>query len=176
MRKLLMAAVALTAVTATPALASTSQTYNFTGSVAAICTIAGAASTVDFGALTDGSGAYTQNGVAKDATDTDAYCNQAQTTASIKHTDLFTTNSASTGFTNVVPMSASLTTFVGASPAVVLADSTPASGSTESSGSSGTVGAFTGLKVTATLGSIGSDKLVAGTYNGTITVDLTPAP
>ena len=170
MKPLLLAAVAASALAATPALAATTQTYSFDGSVAAICTIGGAASTVGFGALTDGSGSYTQSGTAKDATDQAAYCNQGNTTAEIKHTNLFTTNGASSGFTNVIPMTASLSTTQGAS----LADATAASGTSSSTGSSGTIGAFTGLKVTATLGTIGTNKLVAGTYNGSITVTLTP--
>jgi hypothetical protein len=169
MKKLLMAAVAVSALVATPAMAATEQTYTFDGTVAAICTINGA-SLVNFGALTDLNGAYTGNSTSQTATDTNAYCNQAATTASIKHTNLVTTNTATAGFTNVIPMSASLTT----AQSVTLADATNASGTGTSAGSSGTLGGFTGLSVTATLGSIGSDKLVAGTYNGSITVTLTP--
>lgn len=169
MKKLLIAAAAFTAMTATSATAGTS--YSFDGSVAALCSISGHAGSVSFGALTDGNGAYTASGSAEDAADDNAYCNQANTEASITHTNLFTTNGASSGFTNVIPMSAALSTTNGGS----LSDSTSASGTGTSAGSSGTIGAFTGLKVTATLGSIGSDKLVAGTYNGTITVTLTPS-
>ena len=171
MKKILMTAVALTAFAATPALAApgTSQTYTFDGTVASICTISGAA-LVHFGALTDASGNYTGNGTHQDATDGAAYCNQAATTASISHTNLVNANTATSGFTNIIPMSAALSTTEGGS----LADSTAASGTGTSAGSSGTIGAFTGLKVTATLGSVTS-KLVSGTYNGSITVTLTPA-
>lgn len=170
MKKLLISAVAFTAITATPAFAAPAS-YSFDGSVAALCSISGHAGSVSFGALTDGNGAYTASGTSADATDDSAYCNQANTQATITHTNLFTTNDAGTGFTNVIPMSAALSTTNGGS----LSDSTTASGTGTSTGSSGAIGAFTGLKVTATLGSIGSDKLVAGTYNGTITVTLTPS-
>ena len=170
MKKLLITAVAFTAVTSAPALADPAS-YSFDGSVAALCSIAGHAESVSFGPLTDLNGAYTANGTSADATDDNAYCNQANTEATIAHTNLYTTNDAGTGFTNIVPMSASLSTTNGGS----LSDSTTASGTGTSTGSSGTIGAFTGLKVTATLGTIGSDKLVAGTYNGTITVTLTPS-
>lgn len=171
MKRILIAAVALTALSTTPALAAPpTANYTFSGSVAAICTISGHSGAVDFGALTDGSGDYIGDGASEDATDDNAYCNQANTEATISHTDLYTANDAGTGFTNVVPMDASLSTTQGGS----LSDSTAASGSTPSSGSSGAIGAFTGLKVTATLGDIGSDKLVAGSYGGTITVTLTP--
>ena len=168
MKKILMAAVALTAMTATPAFAApgTSQTYTFDGTVASIS----GAALVNFGALTDNSGAYTGSGTHQDATDTNAYCNQAATTAEIKHTNFVNANTATTGFTNLIPMSASLSTTQGAS----LSDATAASGTGTSTGTSGTIGAFTGLKVTATLGAIGTDKLVSGTYNGSITVTLTP--
>lgn len=170
MKRLIIAAVAITAISATPAMAApgTSQTYNFDGTVASICTISGA-SLVHFGALTDASGSYTGNGSHEDATDSAAYCNQAATTASISHTNLVNTNTATTGFTNIIPMSASLSTTEGGS----LTDTSVASGTGTSTGTSGTIGAFTGLKVTATLGSV-SSKLVSGTYNGSITVTLTP--
>jgi len=170
MRKLLIVTAVLTATTATPALAAPAS-YNFDGSVAALCSISGHAGSVSFGALTDGNGAYTGNGTSEDATDDNAYCNQANTEATITHTNLYTTNDAGTGFTNVIPMDAALSTTNGGS----LNDSTGASGTGTSSGSTGTIGAFTGLKVTATLGTIGSDKLVAGSYTGTITVTLTPS-
>jgi hypothetical protein len=170
MRKLLISAVAFTAISTTPALAAPAS-YSFDGSVAALCSISGHAGSVSFGPLTDGNGAYTGSGTSEDASDDNAYCNQANTEATITHTNLYTSNDASSGFTNVIPMSAALSTTQGGA----LSDSTTASGTGTSSGSSGTIGAFTGLKVTATLGTIGSDKLVAGTYNGTITVTLTPS-
>jgi hypothetical protein len=173
MKKLLMAAVAAAGMSATPALAdTTSQTYTFDGTVASICTISGA-SLVHFGALTDNSGAYTGNGTHQDATDSGAYCNQAATQATITHTNLVNTNTATTGFTNVIPMSAKLVTTENSTG---LADATtPATPTGTSSGSTGTIGAFTGLTVTATLGTIGTNKLVSGTYNGSITVTLTPS-
>ena len=171
MKKTLMAAVAFTAMTATPAFASApSADYTFSGSVAALCTISGHAGAVDFGALTDGNGDYTGSGTSQDATDDGAYCNQANTQATITHTNLFTSNDSGTGFTNVIPMNAALSTSQGGS----LSDATNATGTGTSAGSSGAIGAFTGLKVTATLGTIGTDKLVAGSYGGTITVTLTP--
>ena len=174
MKAILMTAAAFAALAAaTPASATVpaGAAYSFDGSVAALCSIAGNASSVTFGALTDTNGAYTGAATSQQSTDTSAYCNQASTTATIQHTNLFTSNTASTGFTNVVPMSASLSTTQGAS----LSDATSATGTGTSVGSNGTIGAFTGLKVTATLGTIGSNKLVAGSYSGTITVTLTPS-
>jgi len=172
MKKILLAGAMFSAMTAAPAYAAVpTATYNFDGSVAALCSISGAATTVSFGALTDSNGAYTGNATSKQATDDAAYCNQASTTATIRHTNMFTSNTATSGFTNVIPMSAALST----TESAALSDSTSATGTGTSTGATGTIGAFTGLKVTATLGSVGSNKLVAGTYSGTITVTLTPS-
>lgn len=170
MKKILKVAVALTAMAATPAVAApgTSQTYNFTGTVAALCSISGAAATVNFGNLTDANGVYSNPG-AKDATDTGAYCNQSNTQATITHTNLVNSITPASGFTNIVPMSASLTT-----DQTTLADATAATGSGTSTGSTATIGGFSSFKVTATPGTP-STKLEAGTYNASITVVLTPA-
>ncbi len=169
MKKLMLAAAVLTVVTATPAMAApgTSQTYTFTGSVAALCSISGQ-TTVSFGALTDANGVYANPG-AKDSTDSGAYCNQSNTTATITHTNLVNSIAPASGFTNIVPMSASLTT-----DQTTLADATAATGAGTSSGSTATIGGFSSLKVTATPGTP-STKLEAGTYNGSITVVLSPA-
>lgn len=174
MKKMLLAAAAASAMLATPAMAADNATFNFSGSVAEVCTVSGAAATVDFGALTDGSGNYTAGSTTQTATSTNAYCNQGQTKATISHTNFYTSNAATTGFTNNIPMTASLVTIVGAADNVTVADTTVASGTTSSAGTQGDVGNFTGLKVKATLGSIGSAKLVAGTYGGSITVTLQP--
>lgn len=171
MKKLLMAAVAVSALAAMPALAQTSQDYTFSGNVATSCYISGA-TTVDFGTLQSASGVYgPANGATVSATDTSAFCNQAQTTALVTHTNLKTTSPVSSGFTNLVVMSAKAST---PQNATGVSDSTPA-GTGTSAGNSGTLGAFTGLTVAATL-TAPTDKLVAGTYSGTITVALTPAP
>jgi hypothetical protein len=170
MKKILMGAVGLAGLMATPALAAApSATYNFDGSVASVCTIAGAAATVGFGALTDSAGTYSQGGVSKDASDTNAYCNQGLTTATISHTNMVNTNVAGAGYTSVLPMTASLTT----PESGTLNDSSVASGTASSSGTTATIGSFSALKVTATLAS-GPYKLTSGAYNGSITVTLTP--
>jgi spore coat protein U-like protein len=150
--------------------APTVKTVTATGSVAASCSISGKATTVSFGAVTNGSGAYTGNGSHLDAQDDAAFCNQGHTSALIQRTNLKTSNSAGSGFTNVIPMSASLSTTEGAT----LSDSSADPGTGTSTGTSGQINAFTGLKVTATLGSIGANRPVAGTYTGTITITLTP--
>jgi len=171
MKKLMTAAVGLIAIASTPAMAATAgttQTYTFNGKVDALCSISGA-DAVDFGKLTDTSGTY-QNPGAKTATDAGANCNQAGTTATITHTDLFTSNPATAGFTNIVPLSASLSTNQG----VTIADATSASGSTSSTGTTAAIKAFTALTVTATPGTP-SARLVAGDYSGTVTVTLSPS-
>ena len=136
--------------------------------------ISGASGPVSFGALTDSNGAYTASGVSKVATDTNAGCNGVNTNATISRTNLFTTNSASGTFVNVIPMGAKLTT----TPQNVTLNDTSTLSATSispSAGTSGKIGQFTGLTVTATLGSIGSNRPVSGSYGASITITLSPA-
>lgn len=162
MKKLMTSAAVVAMLGATPAFAAgPTQTYNFDATVAAVCTISGAGTTVHFGALTDGAGAYTGGTTSKTATDSNAYCNQAGTKATISHVALTNTNTATTGFTNIVNFTPSLATTEGGT----LITGDDATGTT--------LGAFSGLSVSAQL-QAPTSKLVAGTYNGSITVTLAP--
>jgi hypothetical protein len=155
---------------------SAAAPYTFQNTVNSTCTIAGPSGIISMDPLVDANGHYTP-GISKDSTDTGANCNQGATKATITHTNLFTSTTVTGGsnLVNVIPMSASLTTTQGAT----LADGTTASGTGTSSGTGPTtIGAFTGLKVTATLGSIGTSEPVrsgANNYGGTITITLQPA-
>lgn len=160
MKKMMMAMLAASAAFATPAMAATSATYSVTGNVNAICSIS-AGVTLDFGNLTDASGAFS-NSASPEATDANAYCNQAATTIQIAHSDMTTAGAASSGFTNVVGftpvVTASSATFTGDKAAGTL------------------IGAFSSLKVKAqSAAPSGGLKLVAGSYSGSITLTLTPA-
>ena len=158
MKKLLMAAVAASAIAATPAMAATSATYSVSGSVAGACSIS-ATGSVDFGPLTDGAGAYNNSGTSSEDTDDSAYCNQAATTVTITHTNLANTASAPTGFTNTVTFDP-----------VVSTQSVTLTGDK----AGGTlIGAFDVFKVKATA-TAPSAKLVAGSYSGSITITLAP--
>ena len=166
MKKLMTAAaIAALAMGSAPAFAAagTAQTYTFDATVAARCDIAGA-SLVHFGALTDATGAYMAGATVATAVDSAAYCNQAGTTATVTHSNLTTSNGTSAGFAKTVVFTSNLLTSVDGGLTYV---------SKVSGDSSGAVNAFDGLKVTATL-TAPSQKLIAGTYNGSITVTLVP--
>jgi len=157
MRKWMMAALAASTVAATPALAGTTATYTVNGSVDAACSIS-ASGTLDFGKLTDATGAFS-NTAAPSSADGNAYCNQAATTVTVAHTDLTTSGTPTTGFTNDVTYT----------PVLITSDRTLTGNQTNA-----TIGAFSSLTVKAQ-NAAASAKLVAGSYSGTISITLTPA-
>ncbi|HKY82628.1 MAG TPA: hypothetical protein VJM09_14275 [Sphingobium sp.] len=162
MKKILMAAVALTALGATPAMAADSvAVYTVTGNVGAICS-ANTTGTIAFGNLVDSTG--TLDATTKQASDTGAYCNGVGTTIQVAHADLSKKNYTGTppaGFVSVV----SFTPEIVAGAVTVTGD--------KSSGTS--LGAFSGLVVKATAPNVAAGtKPLAGDYEGSITVTLTP--
>jgi spore coat protein U-like protein len=161
MKKLLMAAVAVSALATTPAFAAdTVASYTVTGTVAAVCS-ANTSGSITFGALTDGTGTLTAT--SKDATtDSGAYCNGLGSTITIAHSDLAHTTftgTPATGFTKTV-------TFV---PEVD-------TGSVVTTGDQGptVIGAFSQMTVRAKDLNSGGSKPLAGSYSGSITVTLSP--
>jgi len=162
MKKILMAAVALATLGATPAMAADSvAVYTVTGTVGAICS-ANTTGTIAFGNLVDSTG--TLNATTKEASDTGAYCNGVGTTVKVAHANLTKKNYTDTppsGFVSVV-------SFV---PEIV-AGATTLTGD-QASGTS--LGAFSGLTVRATAPSVTTGtKPLAGDYEGSITVTLSP--
>lgn len=158
MKKLMIAAVAVSALAATPAFAAdTVAIYGVTGSVTAICSAA-ASGTIALGNLTDASGNLNVSGGT--ATDTGAYCNGAGTTVQVAHTAFSTGGAAAAGFTNSLSFTP-----------VVVAGATTLTGD-KAAGTS--LGAFSGLSVSVSALSAGGSKPVAGSYAGSITVTLTP--
>src|SRR5262245_51028309 len=106
MKKLLMAAVAVSAIAATPAFAAggTSASYDVNASVTASCTISTGSTLTFTAALTDASVATTGT-TTNEVDDTNAYCNQTGTHMSISHTHLTVGGGAPAvvnGFTNEV--------------------------------------------------------------------------
>jgi spore coat protein U-like protein len=159
MKKILMAAVALTAVTATPAYSQTA-TFNVSGTVNAVCSFTGG--TIAFGTInvnSDGTIATGQS--ASSAGQPGFYCNGAGTTLDLSHTAMTTSATPPGGFTSTINYT----------PAVVVG------------GSDQQVGDGTGVAFGAKAGSLVVDarnltatgKLMAGAYSGTITLTLTPA-
>jgi hypothetical protein len=160
MKRLLMAAVALTAMTATPAFATdTVATYSISGSVNAICS-ASPTGSITLGNLADASGNLNVSGGT--ASDAGAYCTGAGTTVAVTHTSLTTPGTAATGFTNTL----TYTPTVQAGATLLTGD--------QPSGTA--LGSFSGLTVNVTNLSAGGNKPVAGTYGGQIVVTLSPAP
>lgn len=155
MKKLLLAAVAVSAIAATPAMAAgTATDYEFKGSVTEVCSTTTATKS-GFTIALDGTFAK------QTLSDSTAYCNGATTTASYVVTHLTNDDtgiSAPSGFTTTVPITAE----VKAGTATVVAGGS-------------TVGAFNGLTVSATGDGVASGtKVMAGAYSGKITVTLTP--
>lgn len=166
MRKLLMAAVALTAVTAAPAFAApTVANYTVSGDVTAVCA-ATATGAIPFGSLTDGNG--TLNATDKETSDTTAYCNGGGTKVQIGHVDLTHktfTGTPPTGFVKVVSFT----------PEVAFGSGTGAVTKTGDQASGTSLAAFSGMVVRAKGPSVTSGtKPLAGDYEGSITVTLTP--
>ncbi|MFC4594399.1 hypothetical protein [Sphingobium tyrosinilyticum] len=165
MKKILMAAVALTALGATPAMAADSvAVYTVTGNVGAICAASGTG-TIEFGNLVDTDG--TLNASDKTSSDASAYCNGAGTTVKISHVDLTHKTFSGTvpaGFVKVVSFVPEITVGSGGTAKTVNGDQATATG----------LGAFSGLTVKAKSPSVASGKPLAGDYEGSITVTLSP--
>lgn len=158
MKKILMAAVALTAMTATPTYAQ--AVFNVSGTVNATCSYSGG--TIAFGTIaTNADGTITTGQSQSSAAQTGFYCNGAGTTLDLAHTTLSNATPAASGFTNTI-------------------DYTPA---VKVGGVDQQVGNGTGVAFGAQAGSLVVDarnltatgKLMAGSYAGTITLTLTPA-
>ena len=162
MKKILMAAVALTALGATPAMAATTSTYTVTGNVGALCS-ANATGTIAFGNLVNDSGVLNAQTTSAEP-DTSAYCNGVSTTVQVAHTNLKKKNYTDTppsGFVSVVSFT----------PEIVAGSNTL----TGDKDAGTPIGAFSGLTVKATSPSVTTGtKPLAGDYEGSITVTLTP--
>jgi opacity protein-like surface antigen len=164
MKKLLMAAVALTALATVPATPAAAQAvFNVSGTVNAVCNYSGG--TIAFGTITtnaDGTLPGTQD--ASSTPQTGFFCNGAGTTLTLAHSAMTTSATPATGFTSTINFT----------PAVVVG------------GVDKQVGDGSGVAFGAQAGSLvvdardlstasATDKVMAGSYSGTITLTLTPA-
>lgn len=164
MKKLLMAAVAASAIAATPAMAATSAEYTVTGSVNAICS-ASASGTIAFGSLVNAATGLLSATSLSATADSTAFCNGAGTKVEVAHVNLANTTTsqvgdAPTGFTKTVSFTPKVVTSVGAL--------------TGDQDAGTALGAFNGITVTAENLSAGGNKPLAGDYSGSITITLTP--
>ena len=164
---------------ASPAMAATTSTYAMAGSVTAICTVAAAGTTLSFGTLTDSTGVTSVQTANPFQADGTAFCNQAKTTVLVQRTNLISSALPSSGFTNTLLITNAKV--VSPQNATGITDISALAGAGTSAGTSGTLGAFNILTVSALAGAAsGGLSLVAGTvaagtaYAGTVTITLTP--
>src|SRR3569832_304102 len=166
-------ALALAALTS-PAFAAGSGHVDISGSVAAVCNVTSPTHTVSFGAFTTAAnGTYAGNDVQTQGFG-DIWCNSASTLSVVAKPLVSDQHTTDTPFTDRVD-------YVVTSPTVPTPTSTV--GSVASTGATTTVnvpqafdtGTGTFDQYTITTVSSGSNKLVAGTYSGTIDITLTPA-
>jgi hypothetical protein len=160
MKKLLMAAVAAAALSATPAFATAtgqaSQDYAVTGTVASQCGGLSAGS-VAFGTIaTQANGTVTSGSSTSGASSAAAFCNTAST-INFTHDDMTAdhTHTGATGYTDTLTYT----------PVVKVNGSAVATGASFTSGS---------IDVSATGLSSGGNIPFADSYTGKITVTLTP--
>jgi len=163
MKKFLMAAVTFTALASVPAMPAAAADFGVTGTVAATCNYSGG--TIDFGPIsTNSDGTITSGQSKSSAAQTGFFCNGASTTLALSHSAMTNTVAAASGFTSTILYT----------PAVKVGGVDKQVGDAAST----SLGAIAGDLVVdarnlSTAG--GTDKLMAGTYNGTITLTLTPA-
>jgi len=157
MKKLLMAAVALAALNAAPAMA---ESFTVQGTVNAACS-AITTSVIDFGTIgiSSTTGRLITNQSADTGAGTSVWCNGVNSTLSFSGNTITTTNTTSdTAFTSTL----------GFTPKVTLGGNNVTTGST--------IGAVAATLVVKAENLTDNSKLpVAGNYTGTITVTLTPA-
>lgn len=164
MKKYLMMAAALVAVSATPAMAAT---YDVKANVDAFCTTltgsTGSSADLDFGTLNVGADGKLTGSYTKNSSQANVVCNGSNTSITVTKTSM--TNSATLTDTN------NFTNTIDYTPTVTLAGH-----SVTVDGSSHAIGELVGtLSVTAdTLAPSGGKALLAGSYAGTIVVTLTP--
>ena len=158
MKRQLMVAAALLAMSATPAYAQ--AVFNVSGTVNAVCSYNGG--TIAFGTITtDSSGNINSGQSASSSAETGFYCNGAGTTLDLAHTALTTSATAPSGFTSSIDYT----------PEAQIGSGTPYSGD-----QTGTAfGAQAGSLVVSAKNLTATGKLMAGSYSGTITLTLTPA-
>ncbi len=165
MKKYLMMAAAVAAVSASPAMAAT---YDVKASVAAFCsTPAGSATDLNFSTLSiDGAGLLTDTR-SLSSTQSSFVCNGAATTVTVNPTAMVgdKTLTDATDFTKTINYTATLTLGSASVSTTTVAGST-----TQTLGEqAGTLSVSAG-----SLSAAGGKALLAGSYAGTITVTFTP--
>jgi spore coat protein U-like protein len=156
---MMMAALAVSSLSATPALAQ-SASYTVSATVAASC---GALTngTIPFGTLGIGTDGTLTSGQSFSSGSQNVYCNGVNSTITVGHTAM-TTSAAATdagGFTRTIDFTTSVNF----------------AGSTFGDGTTQALGAKTGTLVASANSLTATAKPYAGSYSGTISVTLSPA-
>ncbi len=164
MKKLLMAAVAVASIVATPAMAAAAAQYDVTATVNPVCG-AVAGGTITFGtSVTNASGDIAASATAPGTADSTAYCNGFNSTVTVTHTAMALLSPPAT-------LPSNFSTSINFTPVLTSNGlNTPISGDP----SGVTIGAFSSLTVSAKTPT-SSARPFAGNYAGSITVTLTPA-
>jgi hypothetical protein len=159
MKKILMAAVALTAMATVPATPAAAADFTVTGSVAAACNYTGG--TIAFGAIgTNADGTIAASQSTSSSAQTGFFCNGAGTTLALSHTAMANAATPASGFTSTIDYT----------PAVSVGGVDQQLGD----GNNNTFGAQAGDLVVDARTLTATGKLMAGNYSGTITLTLTP--
>lgn len=161
-----LAFVASAAFAANP---SVTGTVNVTGSVADRCQFTLASANINLSELTQNDGTLDPAIVNAGSADLTAWCNGTAATIAVQANPLVNTGYAGpavSGFTNRVD-------FTGAATANAVTVSDSSVGAPSASAPSG-VGIFTGNVHVALSAASASGKLIAGGYNGSVVVTLTP--
>lgn len=159
MKKILMAAVTLAAIASVPSTASAAD-FTVSATVAPVCSYSGGS--IAFPTLTvQSDGTLSANQSSSSTGQTGFYCNGAGTTVALSHVAM-TTSASAPGFVNSINFTPVVT--VGGTD-LVTGDKTAGTSFGAQSGS---------LVVTAKNLTAGG-KVIAGDYNGSITLTLSPA-
>lgn len=173
MKKFLLSAAALGLLALPAAAFAQDGEVTITGSVAAACVIEPTA-TITLGELADADGLYDASVADGETATLNAWCNGASSTIAVAATAITLQGGPApvTGFTDTINFTATASvTPADAAAAVEVSDST-----TGAADAAATVGLFSD-DITVTLSASATDgsKLIAGDYEGSVTVTLAPA-
>ena len=160
MKKIIIAAVMATGITAGAAAPAAAADFTVSGAVTATCNYTGG--TIPFGTIgvnSDGTIASGQS--ASSTAQTGFFCNGAGTTLDLSHTAMTDGVTAPSGFTSIIDFT----------PAVKVGGTDKQVGD----GTGTSFGAIAGSLVVDARTLTATGKLTAGTYSGSVTLTLTPA-
>lgn len=179
MKKIVSLALLASAAIATPAFAQATGTITLTGTVGEKCFVIGTAigGNVDFLALDQA------NGTLRTGLDTDfgtkaftVKCTSTNPTVSVTASPLATGAAAGTGYDNSIDFNATVTVDRAAGGTTAVTDSSTVAAATTGQVGDRLANATGNVRVTTSsyATNAATDLLVAGTYNGSIAITITP--